>query len=447
MTTNQVQERIEISMRVVDLIQRKRDACELFREEVDFFLRQFLAGAIPDAQAAALLMAIYFHGLSDQELLDWSESLLSLSSVLDLSELAGPKIGKQSTGGVGDKTSLIVGPLVAAAGVSVPMIVGRGLAYTGGTLDKVQSIPGFNARLNGQEFKAVLGSAGLAITGPTDELAPADRKLSALRDATATVGSVPLIASSVLSKKLAEGTDGLVLDVKTGSGALVGKATDARRLAQSLVNVAKRKGKKVLCLISDMDQPLGNAVGNSLEVMEAIEAMRGAGPTDLVELSLELAARMVCLAHPDPTLESAKEQAFQLLNEGKALEKFRRWVEIQGGNPQVVDSFELFPTASADFVVASPRSGYISRITADDIGQAVALLSGRSEGMDAKIDAGVGIVLEHKVGDRIQVGETLCTIYYNADTHLEEATQTVEDAFHISATAPEPRPLIYEVIQ
>lgn len=438
---------MNILMRIVDLIQRKRDGGELSREEVDFFLRQYVAGTVPDYQAAALLMAIYFNGMNDQELLDWSESMLGLSSVLDLSELPGPKIGKHSTGGVGDKTSLIVGPLVAAAGVSVPMIVGRGLAYTGGTLDKVQSIPGFNAGLKGQEFKAVLRNAGLAINAPTEELAPADQKLYALRDATATVESIPLIAASILSKKLAEGTDGLVLDVKTGSGALVKKTTDSRRLAHSLVNVAKRMGKKMVCLISDMDQPLGNAVGNALEIMEAIETLRGAGPTDLVELSLELAARMVCLAHPERTLESAKEQVYKLLQDGKALEKFRRWVEIQGGNPQVVDSFELLPAASADFVVSSPRSGYISRISADDIGQAVRLLGAGRERLDSEIDYGVGIVLEHKVGDRIQAGETLCTIYYNADTNLEEATQRVEDAFHISAAAPEAHPLIYEVIQ
>ncbi|MBI4465162.1 MAG: thymidine phosphorylase [Acidobacteria bacterium] len=434
-------------MQIVELILRKRDGGELFREEVDFFLRQYVAGTIPDHQAAALLMAIFFNGMSDQELVDWCESMLSLSTVLDLSDLPGPKIGKHSTGGVGDKTSLIVGPLAAAAGVSVPMIVGHGLAYTGGTLDKVQSIPCINARLSAEQFKAALRNTGLAINGQTDELASADKKLYALRNATATVENIPLIAASILSKKLAEGTDGLVLDVKTGSGALVKKLTDSRRLAQSMVNTAKRMRKKTVCLITDMDQPLGNAVGNSLEVMEAIETMRGAGPTDLVEISLELAARMVCLAYPERTLESAKEQVFKLLNDGTALEKFRRWVEAQGGNPQVVDSFELFPTASADFVVSSPRSGYISRISADDIGQAVGLLGGGREQTDSVMDSGVGIVLEHKVGDRIQAGETLCTIYYNNDAHLEEATQRVEDAFHISATAPEARPLVYEVIQ
>ena len=434
-------------MRLVDLIQRKRDGGELSREEVDFFLNGTVAGQIPEYQAAALLMAIFFTGLTEEELTDWTESASKLAPALDLSDLTGPKIGKQSTGGVGDKTSLIVGPLVAAAGVTVPMIVGRGLTYTGGTLDKLESIPGFNARLTRKEFQTVLRNVGLAMIGPTQELTPADEKLYPLRDATATVESIPLIAASILSRKLAEGTDGCVLDVKTGSGALLKKMTDSRRLAQTMVNVAKRLGKKAVCLITDMDQPLGNAVGNALEVMEAVESMRGGGPPDLVELSLELAARMLLLAYPDRTVESAKDQLFKLLNDGSALQKFRQSIEVQGGNAQVIDSFELFPTASAEFVISSPRAGFVSRISADDVGQAAMLLGAGRDRMDSKIDAAVGIVLEHKTGDRIQAGERLCTIYYNEDTHLEEASQMVEDAFRISATPPEARPLVYEVIQ
>jgi len=434
-------------MRLVDLIQRKRDGGELSREEVDFFLNGTVAGQIPEYQAAALLMAIFFTGLTEEELTDWTESASKLAPALDLSDLTGPKIGKQSTGGVGDKTSLIVGPLVAAAGVTVPMIVGRGLAYTGGTLDKLESIPGFNARLTRKEFQTVLRNVGLAMIGPTQELTPADEKLYPLRDATATVESIPLIAASILSRKLAEGTDGCVLDVKTGSGALLKKMTDSRRLAQTMVNVAKRLGKKAVCLITDMDQPLGNAVGNALEVMEAVESMRGGGPPDLVELSLELAARMLLLAYPDRTVESAKDELFKLLNDGSALQKFRQSIEVQGGNAQVIDSFELFPTASAEFVISSPRAGYVSRISADDVGQAAMLLGAGRDRMDSKIDAAVGIVLEHKTGDRIQAGERLCTIYYNEETHVEEASQMVEDAFRISSTPPEARPLIYEVIQ
>ena len=433
-------------MRFVDLIQRKRDGGALSREEADFFLGGYVDGKVPDSQAAALLMAVFFSGLSDPELLDWTESLVALSAPLDLGEWAGPKIGEDSTGGVGDKTSLIVGPLAAAAGILVPMLVGGGLAYTGGTLDRIQSIPGFNARLGAKEFQAALRKVGLAINGPTDEMARAESKLNSLRNATGTAECVPLIAASLLSRQLAEGTSGVVVDIKTGAGSLIKKMTDSRRLAQSLVTVAKRKGMKAVSVITDMEQPLGNAVGNALEVMEAIETRRGNGPPDLAELSLELAARMATVADPSQSLETAKDQMFKLLNEGKALEKFRQMIEAQGGNPQVIDNFELLPNASADFVVSSPRGGYISRISADDIGQATALLGGSRE-TSAEKDYAVGIVLEHKVGDRIQAGERLCTIYYNQETHLEEATQMVEDAFHISAAQPEARPLIYEVIQ
>ncbi|MBI2819517.1 MAG: thymidine phosphorylase, partial [Acidobacteria bacterium] len=351
------------------------------------------------------------------------------------------------TGGVGDKTSLIVAPLVAAAGITVPAIVSRGLAHSGGSLDKVESIPGFNSGLNGTQLIAALKNAGGAFLGQTEQYAPVDRKLDALRNATASVESIPLIAASILSRKLAEKTDALVVDVKTGSGSLMKKMTDSRRLAQVLVTVGKRLDQKVVAVITDMDQPLGNAVGNALEVMEAIEAMRGGGPEDLIELSLELASRVVCLAHPDRTLESAKDEMFKLLNDGSALQKFRQILEAQGANTQVIDSFELLPNASADFVVSSPRAGYVSRISADDIGHAVALLGGARETMDSRIDAAVGIVLEHKVGDRIQAGERLCAIYYNSDKHLEEASEMVEDAFHIAAVAPEKRPLVYEVIQ
>ena len=434
-------------MRVVDLIQRKRDGGEFSTEEVQFFIQGLAQGEIADFQASALLMAVCFQGLTDPELADWAQCAASFATPLDLGSIAGPKISKHSTGGVGDKTSLIVAPLAAAAGITVPVIVNRGLAHSGGSLDKIESIPGFNSELNGTQLISALRKAGGAFLGQTEQYAPVDKKLDLLRNAAGSVESVPLIAASILSRKLAEKTDALVVDVKTGSGALMKKMTDSRRLAQALVTVGKRLDQKVLAVITDMDQPLGNAVGNALEVMEAIEAMRGNGPEDLVELSLELASRIVCLAHPDRTLEGAKAEMFKLLNDGAALQKFRQMLEAQGGNPQVIDSFELLPNAAADFVISSPRAGYVSRISADDIGHAVALLGGARESMDSRIDAAVGIVLEHKVGDRIQAGERLCTIYYNSDKHLEEASEMVEDAFHIAAAAPETRPLVYEVIQ
>jgi pyrimidine-nucleoside phosphorylase len=317
-------------MQVVDLIQTKRDNGELTQEEIDSFLQAFVKGEVPDSQTSALLMAIYFNGLTDRELLNWTESESRLSRQVNLSDLPGPKIGLQSTGGVGNKTRLIVGPLVAAAGVTVPMIVGRRLAYTGGSLDKIESVPGFKTQMTAQEFKALLQTAGCGLIGTSDELAPADKKLRPLCNTTATAENVPLIVASALSKEIAEGTDGFVMDVKTGSGALTPKITDARRLAQMAVSVGKRLDKKVVALITDMDQPLGNAVGHALEIMEAIETMRGSGPEDLVELCLELSSRMVCLAYPDRTMESAKDQLFKLLNDGTALQKFRRMVEAQG---------------------------------------------------------------------------------------------------------------------
>jgi pyrimidine-nucleoside phosphorylase/thymidine phosphorylase len=434
-------------MRVVDLIQLKRDGGELSPEEVEFFIQGVAKGAIADFQASALLMAICFQGLTDPELAEWARCAASFATPLELGAIVGPKISKHSTGGVGDKTSLIVAPLVAAAGITVPVIVNRGLAHSGGSLDKLESIPGFNPNLNGTQLIAALKKTRGAFLAQTDQYAPVDKKLDLLRNSAGSVESVPLIAASILSRKLAEGTDALVVDVKTGSGALMKKMTDSRRLAQALVTVGKRLDQKVVAVITDMDQPLGNAIGNALEVMEAIEAMRGNGPEDLVELSLELASRVVCLAHSDRTLESAKDEMYKLLNDGAALQQFRQILEAQGGNPQVIDSFELLPNASADFVVSSPRAGYVSRISADDIGHAVALLGGAREALDSRIDAAVGIVLEHKVGDRIQAGERLCTIYYNSDQHLEEASEMVEDAFHIAAAAPETRPLVYEVIQ
>ncbi len=432
-------------MRIVDLILTKRDGGDLSREEIDFFLQGHLKGEIPDHQASALLMAIFFSGLSDVEMVDWTESLLSMAPAIDLSEIPGPKFDAISTGGVGDKSSLIVAPLAAAAGVTVATVASRGLAHTGGTLDKYQSIPGFNLWLKGQEIGASLRKTGLSVIAETDEVAPATKKLAALRNATGTVECIPFVVASLLSRKLVEGIDGMVFDVKTGSGSLIKKLTDSRRLAQSLINVAKRMNKKSIAVISDMDQPLGNAIGNALEVMEAVEAMRGNGPADLVELSIEIASRVVCLAFPDRTLEAAKEQVFTLLNDGSALKKFRELLEAQGGNPQIIDSFELLPNASAEFVVSSPRAGFVSRISGEEIGQAVTLLSSLKGGPE--VDAAVGIVLEHKVGERVQAGERLCTIYYNDETHLEEASQTVEDAFHIASNAPEPRPLIYEVLR
>ena len=434
-------------MRTVDIIRKKRDGGELSREELAHVVEGYTRSQVPEYQVSAFLMAVFFAGLSETELADFTDLFMRSGKTLDLSSLPGLKVDKHSTGGVGDKTSLIVAPLVAATGLVVPMISGRGLAHTGGTLDKLESIPGFNTRLSVEQFMNVLRANGCALIGQTDELAPADRLFYALRDATGTVESIPLIAASIMSKKLVEGIDALVLDVKTGSGAFMKKTTDARRLAQAMVGIGRGMQKRVMALITDMDQPLGNAVGNALEVMEVINTLRNQGPPDLAELSVELSARMLVLADPSRSYDGAKEQIQKLLEDGSALEKFRQVIQAQGGDPEVLDAFERLPTASAEYAVSSPRGGFVSRIQAEDIGNAAMMLGAGRETVESPIDYGVGIVLERKVGERVEAGERLCTLYYNDEAHLEEATQMVEDAFRIATAPPEPRPLIYEIIQ
>jgi pyrimidine-nucleoside phosphorylase len=434
-------------MRIIDVIRKKRDGGELSREELAALVDGYTRGEVPDYQAAAFFMAVYFQSLSDAELADLTELYVHSGAVVDLSDLPGYKVDKHSTGGVGDKTSLIVAPVVAAAGCIVPMISGRGLAHTGGTLDKLESIPGFRTSPSLDEFKQALRTIGCGITGQTDQLVPADRKIYALRDASGTVESIPLIAASIMSKKLVEGVDGLVLDVKVGSGAFMKKQTEARRLAQAMVTIGRRMGKRMIALLTDMDQPLGNAIGNALEVMEVIETLKGRGPADLVELSVELAARMLVLGDPTCAVETARERAQNLINHGSALNKLREIIENQGGDPGVMEAYDRLPTASADRAITTPRAGYVARIDAEEMGMAAMLLGAGRERLDSTIDPAVGIVIEHKVGEQVAEGEVLCTLYYNSDEHLEEAIETVEDAFHISTNPPEPRPLIYEIIQ
>jgi pyrimidine-nucleoside phosphorylase len=347
---------------------------------------------------------------------------------------------------VGDKTSFIVAPLAAAAGVVVPMMSGRALGHTGGTLDKLESIPGFRTSLTAEEFEEQLSELGLCFIGQTDRLAPADRKLYALRDVTATVESIPLIASSIMSKKLAEGVDALVLDVKVGSGAFMKKQVDARRLAQMMVGIGRRMDKKVQALITDMGQPLGYAVGNALEVMEASQTLQNAGPNDLTKLSIELAARMIYLGKKAGSLEEARRLAEEKLVDGSGYRKFKQVVAAQGGNPQALDKFELLPNATGMREVASPRGGYVSSIDAQDIGAASNMIgAGRDKKEDA-IDPAVGIILEVKAGEKVDAGSVLCRLYYTKEDRVEEAAEMVEDAFRISAQKPEERELILEVV-
>jgi pyrimidine-nucleoside phosphorylase len=433
-------------MRTVDLIQRKRDGDELAPEEIEFLVNGYTNGEIPDYQMSAFLMAVYFAGMTDREVSRLTECMLSSGERVDLASIPGVKVDKHSTGGVGDKTSFIVAPLAAAAGVVVPMMSGRGLGHTGGTLDKLESIPGFRTNLTTDEFRTQIASLGLCFIGQTDQLAPADRKLYALRDVTATVESTPLISSSIMSKKLAEGIDALVLDVKVGSGAFMKKQVDARRLAQTMVGIGRRMDKKVQALITDMNQPLGYAVGNALEIMEASQTLQNAGPADLTKLSLELAARMIFLGKKAPSLDDARRVAEKHLVDGSAYQLFKKVVAAQGGNPQALDKFELLPNATGMREVTSPRAGYVAAIDAEDIGTASNMIGAGRERKEDSIDPAVGIILEVKTGEKVDAGSVLCRLYYTKEDRVEEAAEMVEDAFRVSTAKPDERELILEVV-
>jgi len=433
-------------MRTVDLIHRKRDGEELEPGEIAYLIDGYTRAEIPDYQMTAFLMAVFFAGMTDREVTALTEYMMRSGESVDLSSIPGAKVDKHSTGGVGDKTSLIVAPLAAAAGVIVPMISGRALGHTGGTLDKLESIPGMRTDLTPDQFRAQLAEMGLCFVGQSDLLAPADGKLYALRDVTATVESIPLIASSIMSKKMSEGLDALVLDVKVGSGAFMKKQVDARRLAQMMVGIGRRMDKRVQALITDMNQPLGYAVGNALEVMEVSQTLMNQGPADLTRLSLELASRMIFLAKITPTLDDARQVAENKLVDGSGYRKFKQVIQAQGGNPQALDKFELLPNATGMREISSPRAGYVSIINAEDIGRASTMMGAGRDQKDDRIDPAVGVILEVKVGEKIDSGSVLCRLYYTSEEHVEEAAEMVEGAFRISGQRPEERSLILEVV-
>jgi pyrimidine-nucleoside phosphorylase len=433
-------------MRTVDLIHRKRDGEELSPEEINFLVDGYNRTEIPDYQLSAFLMAVFFSGMTDREVSVLTEAMVNSGSIVDLSSIPGIKVDKHSTGGVGDKTSLIASPLAAAAGAVVPMISGRALGHTGGTLDKLESIPGFRTDLSVDEFRGLVAQHKLAFIGQSPEIVPADNKFYALRDATATVESIPLLASSIMSKKLAVGLDALVLDVKVGSGAFMKKQVEARRLAQMMVGIGRRLDKRVQALITDMSQPLGYAIGNALEVMEVSQTLQNVGPADLTRLSLELAARMIYLGKIVKTLDEARELAQSKLLDGSGFQKFKEVIAAQGGNPQVLDRFDLLPNATGAQEITTARGGYVSAIDAELIGQASSMIGAGRNTKEDFIDPAVGVILEVKVGQKIDSGSILCRIYYTSDEHLEEAAELVEDAFKISQQPVEERDLILEVV-
>jgi pyrimidine-nucleoside phosphorylase/thymidine phosphorylase len=395
-------------------------------------------GEVADYQWSALLMAILWRGMDDDETAALTHAMLHSGLVLDLSDLPGRKIDKHSTGGVGDKTSLILAPIAAACGVLVPMVSGRGLGHTGGTLDKLEAIPGFNVRLDLAQYREVLRRCGLVLVGQTAEIAPADRKLYALRDATATVESIPLITASILSKKLAEGIDGLVLDVKTGNGAFMELEDDARALARSMGRITRALGKDVVVLLTRMDQPLGLAIGNAIEVEESINCLKGDGPEDLVGLSVDLAAEMVLMAGLAPTIAEARARCLSAIADGSALEKFRLLIEAQGGDPKVIDDPSRMQGARRRVEVKARRDGFVDRLESRPLGVATMLLGAGRERVDSAIDHGVGAWLHKKEGDAVVEGDTLCTLLVNDEKRLAEAVATIEAAYSIGDEPREP---------
>ena len=434
-------------MLVTDLIRRKRDGAELQRSEIEFLINGYTRDAIPDYQISAWLMAVLLRGMTRAELAALTESMLNSGEVLSFPELPAAKVDKHSTGGVGDKTSLVIAPIVAAAGLYVPMISGRGLGHTGGTLDKLESIPGFNVNLSVADFRRVLAQCGAGLIGQTKEIAPADKKIYALRDVTGTVESPYLICASIMSKKLAEGIDALVLDVKTGSGAFMKSEEDAVFLAELMVETGQRLGKRMTALITDMEQPLGHAVGNALEVAECIDVLNGKGPDDLRELCLILSAWMFLLGKRVQSIDEGRELAEQIVSSGKAREKFREMIRLQGGNSAVIDDPGLLPQAQHTAEIKSPADGYVSGFMTEQIGIAGVLLGGGRAKKEDSVDPAVGIIIHKKIGDKVSAGEPLCTIHYNSAERLEQAQPLIFKSYRIESTPTlQKRPLVRQVI-
>lgn len=431
-------------MRMVDVIAKKRDGKELTKEEIEFFVKGYTAGDIPDYQASSLAMAIYFQDMTDEERANLTMAMVESGDQIDLSEIEGIKVDKHSTGGVGDTTTLVLAPLVAALDVPVAKMSGRGLGHTGGTIDKLEAVEGFHVEISEQEFIDLVNKDKVAVIGQTGNLTPADKKLYGLRDVTGTVNSIPLIASSIMSKKIAAGADAIVLDVKTGAGAFMKTIEDSELLAHAMVKIGNNVGRNTMAIISDMSQPLGRAIGNGLEVKEAIETLKGEGPEDLTELVLTLGSQMVVLAKKAETLDEAREKLLEVIQNGKALEKFKVFLENQGGDGSVVDDVTKLPQAQYTFEVKAETSGYVSHIVANEIGVASMLLGAGRATKDDIIDLAVGLVLNKKVGDKVEAGESLVTIYANQEDVKDVEAKILEN---ITISDEQVKPtLIHKVI-
>jgi pyrimidine-nucleoside phosphorylase len=434
-------------MNPVDIIIKKRDKLELTRDEINYFIQGITSGEIPDYQTAAWAMAVLLNGMSDQETTDLTLAMAHSGQMIDLSKVIPNEVDKHSTGGVGDKTTLVVEPTVAACGLPVAKMSGRGLGFSGGTLDKMESIPGFRTKLSDEEFIHLIKTTGLVLAGQTADLAPADGKLYALRDVTGTVQSIPLIASSVMSKKIAGGAHAIVLDVKVGLGAFMKNLDDAKKLSRLMVSIGKLSGRKVVAVLSDMNQPLGNAVGNALEVKEAVATLHGQGPADFTTHCIEIASHMLVVGQKAASLEEAHQMVVETLQSGRSWEQFRKLVINQGGDVSYIDDPEKLTKASMIETVPAPRSGYLREINAQTVGEtSVELGAGRMKKSD-DVDPAVGIIIHHKVGDQLQKGEPLFTIHANDAAKLAAARERLLGAHLWSDTKVEPLPLFYGVIQ
>jgi len=433
-------------LRFYDLIIKKRDGQELSQEEINFMIEEYCEDRVPDYQMSAMLMAIYFKGMSNSEIKHLTMAMVNSGKIIDLSSIPGIKVDKHSTGGVGDTTTLALAPMVAAAGVPVAKMSGRGLGHTGGTIDKLESIEGFKTELSLNKFIETVKKVGVSIISPTSDLAPADKKLYALRDVTATVDSIPLIVSSIMSKKIAAGADAIVLDVTTGSGAFISRYEDALKLGEIMVDIGSELGKETVAIITNMDEPLGFAIGNSLEVREAVEVLKNKGPEDLRKLCIVLGSYMLKLGGMVNSIEGGKRKLTKILEEGRAFTKFKEMVVAQGGNFQVIENPELLPVAKYCFKIKADKSGYVQRANSRLIGESAMLLGAGRENKESKIDLSVGIVLKKKMGNKVNINEDLAEIYYNDAEKLEDAKKKLLSSFTIGDKKPRKLPLILAAI-
>ncbi|WP_270941475.1 pyrimidine-nucleoside phosphorylase [Romboutsia lituseburensis] len=434
-------------MRLYDIIAKKRDKKELSKEEIEFFIEKYTNGEVPDYQASALLMAIYLNGFTKEETANLTMAMVNSGDVVDLSMIEGVKLDKHSTGGVGDKTSLILVPMVAAAGGKVAKLSGRGLGHTGGTLDKLESIPGFNISVEEDKFIDMVKNAGLVIAGQTQNLVPADKKIYALRDVTATVDSIPLIAASIMSKKIASGSDAIVLDVKYGEGAFMKTAEDAEKLATAMVNIGKSVGRNTSAAITLNGEPLGYAIGNALELKEVIEVLKGEGPEDLRELCLQLGAQMLRLGNIETDIEKGRAKLEAILKDGSALAKLRELVVLQGGDPKVIDDSELFTISPLTHEVKATKEGYVYELNAEGVGVSSLLTGAGRHTKDDELDYGAGIILKKKMGDYVKVGDVLATLYSSDEAKFEKAEEELQKAYSIQPQKPEKSSIIHKIIR